>query len=181
MNRSQTIFLILRYLFLVVLAFNLQFIYKIFTFLTVYPIFYLLFVIDNSTFLIGNIISYKGISAAIIPACVAGAAYFLLLILNFTTPMNKKTRAKSLAFLLLSFLVLNIARIIFFINLAVFSTTYFDAAHLFFWYAGSTILVVILWFANVRLFKIKSIPFFTDAKNIFRDARQKTQREFFAH
>jgi hypothetical protein len=62
--------------------------------------------------LIGNVIFIKGYYAEIINACIAGAAYYFLLILNLSTPMEISKRIKSLVFMFLTFLIINILRII---------------------------------------------------------------------
>jgi len=141
--------------------------YTLFTPLTIYPSFYILNAAYGALFIAPNTIFFKGYFANIIPACVAGSAYFFLLVLNLTTPMTGKTRVKSLVFLLLSFLILNILRITIFSALVFQGYKYFEFAHLSTWYFGSTLMVVLLWFANVKLFKITSIPAYTDLKNLF--------------
>ena len=172
MKRGETYNLIIRYLILVLLGLFslLGLFYFIFTSLTVYPVFWIISIFDNGAkLLIGNLLFFKGVYAEISAACVAGAAYYLLLILNLTTPMNINKRIKSIVFLLLIFLLLNIARILFFAGLLVSGSQYFDATHTLVWYFGSTILVVLVWFINVLYFKIKAIPIYTDIKNIFSD------------
>jgi exosortase/archaeosortase family protein len=164
-----------RYLILLLLgAFQLSLFYAIFTPLTVFPVFWVLSLIDSGAELLaGNVYYFDGIYIEIIPACVAGAAYYLLLILNLTTPMDSKQRTKSVLFLLLSFLFLNVLRIIIFSNLAASGSEYFDIAHNMVWYFGSTVMVVMVWFVNVWLFKIREIPVYSDIKNIFRDITGK--------
>ncbi len=180
MNKKELIGFISRYLIALLLGlFGINLIYLIFNPLTSYPAlwilkpFYpLLRLEDNSL-----ILNIKSV-AAIIPACIAGAAYYLLIALNLATPMNIKTRTKSLSFLILSFLFLNIIRFAIFTGLFFEGYKYFDMAHEAVWYFGSTILVVILWFANVALFKIKGIPACTDLKNLLKDInhKRKTRR-----
>lgn len=149
---------------------NLIIFYVIFTPLTVYPVSWIAQLIDsNSVLLQGNTIFFLGEYAQIVDACVAGAAYYLLLILNLSTPMKLKKRLKSLGFLLLVFLGLNIARIDIFLVLLGRGFEYFDYTHRFVWYFGSTIMVVILWFINVWTFRIKEIPVYTDVKKIIED------------
>jgi exosortase/archaeosortase family protein len=172
METKDAFFLLLRYLVLVILGIGLYFelFYKVFTPLTVWPIYGVLSLIfSNANLLPGDLLFFGGQYAQIIPACVAGAAYFLLLILNLTTPMDWKQRLKSIPFLLVSFLVLNVVRILIFAGLLVSGWQYFDEAHTLVWYFGSTILVVLLWFLNVWLFKIKEIPVYSDFKEIFQD------------
>ena len=128
--------------------------------------------IYGATLLPGNVIFFEGLYASIIPACVAGAAYYLLLILNLTTPMDSKTRINSIFFLLGVFFLLNILRIIFFAFLLVKGYQYFSLTHELTWYFGSTILVILIWFTNISIFKIKKIPIYTDVRNILRDMRK---------
>lgn len=179
MNKKEMINLIVRYFLLVILALpGLYIFYAIFTPLTVYPSYYLIKLIYNSNAILlpNNIIFVQEHLINIIPACIAGSAYYLLLILNLSTPMQMQKRIKSLLFLFLSFLILNIARITLFAILFVAGFQYFDFAHKFVWYFGSIALVVILWFANIKIFKIKEIPVFTDMKKIFKDAKHQKKR-----
>ncbi|MGV8142872.1 MAG: pacearchaeosortase [Candidatus Pacearchaeota archaeon] len=183
---------ILRYSILLILGLGgLFIIYLVVTPLTVYPVFAFIkaqygaslissgptnicdIATNNLPFLtsiacVKTTIIFKGYYASIIPACIAGSAYYLLLILNLTTPMGRKQRVKSILFTLLSFFVLNIIRIIIFANIyANKGFDFFAIAHTATWYFGSTILVLLIWFSNVFLFKIHNIPVYTDIKNLF--------------
>ncbi|MBS3083518.1 pacearchaeosortase [Candidatus Pacearchaeota archaeon] len=196
---KNTIFsLVLRYLLLLILGLgNLFIFYLIFTPLTIYSVFGLISRFYDVVILIGNptqacdiainflpflksiacmntTIFFKGYFASIIPACIAGSAYYLLLILNLSTPMSKKQRIKSILFLMSSFLFLNILRIFGFALLyANKGLELFNIAHIAFWYFGSTILIILLWFTNVMLFNIKNIPIYTDFKMILNQIRGK--------
>jgi len=197
MNKDWNSILI-RYISLLVLGLgNLFIFYLIFTPLTIYPVLDLISQFYNTTLLRGNptqacdiaanffsflkniacmntTIFFKGYFASIIPACIAGSAYYLLLILNLSTPMSKKQRLKSIFFIMSSFLFLNILRIFGFALLyANKGFELFNIAHVAFWYFGSTILVIIIWFANVFLFNIKSIPIYSDFKFIINQIRGK--------
>jgi len=177
MNKKEVFFLLSRYVILIILAIpNLFIFYFIFTPLTVYPTFYLLSIIDPTSYIVegtSNVIFFKGYFASIIPACVAGAAYYLLLILNLTTPMTIKKRIWSITYLLGAFLILNLIRIFVFAMLLFKGYQYFDLTHKATWYFGSTVLVIIIWFSNVLIFKIKNIPIYTDLKHIFQEIRAK--------
>ena len=169
MRKKEVINLLIRYGILILLGLgNLFLFYSVFTFLTVYPVYLLLNLIYGADIINGSIIFFNNIYANIIPACVAGSAYYLLFILNLTTPMNLDKRVRSLVFLFFSFLVLNIIRIFVFAILFSSGFAYFDFAHKAVWYFGSTIMVVGLWFFNVKLFKIKEIPIYSDFRNIFK-------------
>jgi len=160
--------LFFRYLLLIIIGLPGPYLfYLIFTPLTVYPVYTILKLVYSSAFLEGNLIVFNNYSISLIPACIAGAAYYLLLILNLATPMNFKVRIKSLSFMFLSFLFLNILRIIAFSALFIGGFELFDIAHKTTWYLGSTALVVLIWFSSVCLFKIRTIPAYTDFKTLF--------------
>ena len=173
MKHKEAFYLILRYLILIILPLgNLFIFYYIFTPLTIYPVLKVFNYLYEAVLLEGNIIFFKGYYAEIISACVAGSAYYLLLILNLTTPINLKTRIKSIIFLMLSFYILNILRIIIFGVLLFKGYEYFDLTHKLTWYFGSTLLVILIWFVNIYLFKIKEIPVVSDAKRVINDIKR---------
>jgi len=163
----------IRYIILVLLALgNLYLFYQIFTPLTIYPSLWVLKLFYNA-YIQGNILTANNIQISLIQACIAGAAYYLLCILNLTTPIPLKTRIKSLCFLLFSFLILNILRIVVFTTLFINNYRYFNFTHELFWYFGSTILVLFIWFVNTMFFKIKEIPIYSDFKDIIKLLREK--------
>jgi exosortase/archaeosortase family protein len=171
MESNEAKWLAGRYLALVVFGVGLGVFYFIFSPLTVYPVYWILKLLDGSTRLFeGNMIFFRGEYLEIVEACVAGAAYYLMSILNLSTPMSLSKRWKSVLFLLGSFLILNIFRIVFFGLLLTWGFEYFDLAHKMTWYFGSTVLVVMIWFANVWIFKIENIPIYSDARDLFVDA-----------
>ncbi len=104
----------------------------------------------------------------LIPACIAGSAYFLLTLLNLTTPMNQEKRIYSLAYLYAGFLTLNIIRISVFSLIFVSGAPFFDFLHLGTWYVGSTVFVVGLWFSQKYVFKISDIPVYTDLQRLIK-------------
>lgn len=174
MERRDVLSIVIRYAVLILLGlFNLWLFYALFTPLTVYPVFWILSLFDSASVLLeGNLIFFKGNYLSITSACVAGAAYYLLVILNLSTPMEIKRRIKSVGFLLLGFLVLNMIRILVFSALFISGYESFDLAHKMAWYFGSTILVVLLWFGNVWLFRIKNIPVYSDVNGLIGDVRR---------
>ncbi len=176
MEYREVLHLLARYLILLILPFSgLYLFYLIFTPLTIYPVFFVIKLWYHNAVLLGtNTIFFKGYYAKIIAACIAGAAYYLLVILNLTTPMPFAKRFKSLAFILISFLILNIVRILVFARLFDIGFNYFDLTHQLTWYFGSTIMVVAIWFTNVFLFQIKEIPLYTDIVSIVQDIRSKS-------
>src|SRR3989344_6720214 len=85
----------IRYLALVFVAFpNLWIFYFIFTPLTVYPTYFLLNLFFDASLISEAVIMIgQRVPIEIIDACVAGSAYYFLLILNLTTGKIKiKTR-----------------------------------------------------------------------------------------
>ena len=157
-------FVLLRYLFILLLGIgNLFLIYLIFTPLTIYPVYHILNLFYDIT-LLNNSIILGNQQIDIINACIAGSAYFLLFILNFSTPMKPKQRIYSLIYSLFLLLVLNILRIII-LSILLFNNlnpNLFEFTHKLFWYGLSTIFVIAIWFSEVKLFKIKDIPIYSD-------------------
>ncbi len=156
-----------RYIILIFLAFkDLWIFYFIFTHLTIYPVLFLLNLFSNA-YLSGNAIIFNNSSIKLVEACIAGAAYYLLTILNLTTPMNIKKRVLSLIFSFVSFLIINILRIFVFSILFSASFSLFSSIHLFFWYVLSSIIVFLIWLLEIKIFKIKEIPVYSDLKLIY--------------
>lgn len=170
MNKIINIFI--RYLFLVLIAIpDLYLFYLIFTPLTVYPSYFLLNLFFD-VYLAGSTIVIAKLNVIdIIPACIAGSAYYLLVILNLSIPDIKlKKRIKMITFGFTLLLILNILRIF---SLSIMFTTgspLFDITHKIFWYFLSILFVVAIWFAEVKAFKIKQIPVYTDLKFLKKKA-----------
>ena len=171
-NSKKTWSLLLRYSILLVLAISLPLFYKILTPLTVYSTagllkpFYQVLVSGDIIFVSNNLIQ-------IIPACVAGSAYLLLLIFNLSVSMKAKQRIYSILFSVSILFILNILRIFFLTILFVNNFKFFDFTHKFFWYVLSTIFVVGIWFLTVYLFKIKQIPAYSDIKYLIKNIKKK--------
>jgi hypothetical protein len=167
-NENYFVDLALRYFILLFLGTFMFIIYEIFTPLTLHLSYWGLSLFGNSEIIGEKLILFNEIRIELVSACVAGAAYYLLLVLNLTTPMRFTKRMKSVLFLLGSFLIINVIRIVVFSNLAYISFSYFDITHLAVWYLGSTIFVVGIWFFGIWLFKIKEIPVYSDVKKIYK-------------
>ena len=171
--KSKSFKIFLRYLILLGFMFTLPIIYKIFTPLTIYPTAFLLkllytiqtqgdlIIINNATFI------------RIIPACVAGSAYLLLLIINLTVPMSLKKRINTLLVSFLILLGLNILRIFLLSILYYNSTPYFNFTHKLFWYGLSTVFVIAIWFYAAKRFAIKAIPVYSDFKALMKGIKKK--------
>ena len=165
-NKSDKnkIVILIRYIILLAIVFALPFIYNIVKPLTIIPSLYLLDLFYGVQQFNDYIIINTTTFIEMIPACIAGSAYLLLLILNLSTPLNIKRRIFSIIFSLLVLLILNILRIV------VFSIWYhekillFDFTHKLTWYVLSTLFVVVIWLAAIKIFSVKEIPFYTDIK-----------------
>ncbi len=167
--------MISRYLILILTALpNLWIFYFIFTPLTVYPVYFLTKLFFDAS-LFGNIVFIgRSVQIELIRACIAGAAYYLLFIFNMSIPNIKlKKRIMMIAFAFLSFLVLNILRIISLILIYMKSNPLFNLTHEIFWYALGTIFVVGIWFIEVKIFNIKEIPAYSDIKFLIAKIRRR--------
>lgn len=172
MNKDNKQFLkiITRYLILLLVAVpNFWLFYAIFTPLTVYFV-HLSLSIFFDTLLTGNVIILDNrIPIEIIPACVAGSAYYLLLILNLSIAKIKlKDRIKMISLSFLIFLLINVLRIFILSVMLLSNFNLFLITHKIFWYVMSTVFVVGIWFFEVKLFKIKEIPFYSDLKFLYQ-------------
>jgi exosortase/archaeosortase family protein len=172
LNYIYSIFI--RYLILIITALpSFWIFYFIFTPLTLYPSYFILSlffktVLSGNTIFLGNYLT----PIEIVDACVAGSAYYLLLILNLSIPNIKFTRRiKMLCFAFVSFLIVNILRIVLLSAILVLKPNIFDISHKLSWYLGSIILVVGIWFLEVKMFKIKEIPFYSDIKSVLKNIK----------
>jgi len=175
MRKNSKLFsdILIRYLILLVVAIpSLWIFYAIFTPLTTYPVFYILDLLFDAS-LKGNVIHIMDkFSIEIIGACVAGSAYYLLLILSLSIQKIKlKTRLKIIASSFLIFLIINILRIVALSAIYVYQFSWFDVAHQLFWYVGSIIIVLLIWFAEIKWYKIKDIPFYSDLKFLYKQLK----------
>jgi exosortase/archaeosortase family protein len=161
MNKLLNLFLRYILIFLVGLG-NLFIFYKIFTPLTIKTTGFFLNLASKAV-IIENTIIFKTLIIEMIPACIAGAAYYFLFILIFSTPDIKfLKRILILVFSLILFFILNTSRILILIFLK--NNAYFTALHTILWYAFSTVFVILIWLLCVKIFKIKKIPVYSDIK-----------------
>ena len=163
--------ILIRYLILLGLMFSLPLIYKILTPLTIYPTIFLLKLFYQVSYLNSMIILNSKTIIYIIPACIAGSAYLLLLILNLSLPMSLKKRIRTILFSLTLLLSLNILRIFSLTILYDNSFRFFDITHKLFWYGLSTLFVILIWFYTVKKFNIKEIPIYTDIKYLSKKSK----------
>ncbi len=170
MKKKNILHIFIRYSILVLFGIFLPFFYKIFSLLTTWPIYFLLSIFYNVSFT-ENALQVLGARIEIIDACVAGSAYYLLLILNLTTNMEAKQRLYSLIFSVFSLFIFNLLRIFSLSILYIENFAFFDFTHKLFWYILSTIFVVGIWFLTVKIFKIDEIPIYSDIKSLYKSRR----------
>jgi len=162
MKKPNAYQIFFRYIILLLLGLgNLYIFYTVFTPLTIHPVNFILSLYYQTT-LQDISITIGSHTIQIIEACVAGAAFYLLTILNLATPMAPRKRFYSLIFSFTLLLGLNIARIVFLTVLFVNNSGAFDFTHKFLWYGLSTVFVVGIWFLTVYQFKITQIPLYSD-------------------
>ncbi len=164
--------ILIRYIITLILGVFLFVFYIILTPTTIYPVYWLLSLFYDVV-LAGNSLIIQTATITLIPACIAGSAYYLLLILNLLTPMKLETRIKGIVFSFLALLVLNIARITLFSSLFATGFKYFDLTHLFFWYVLSIIFVFLIWIAEIKIYKIKDTPICTDIRYLLSLRKNK--------
>ncbi len=167
--KRDTFDAIIRYLILLIVAIpNLYLFYLIISPITIYAVYFILDLFYQVS-LSGNILFVNSLSIELINSCIAGSAYYLLLIFNLSIPKIKIKERLIMIFFSFSLLYLiNVFRIIFLTILALSNYSFFDITHKIFWYSLSILFVVGIWFLEVKLFKIKSIPFYSDVSYIYK-------------
>ncbi len=169
-SNKLTLWLLARYLAILLLSINgLFIIYYVMSPITYYfSLYSLSFFGIVSGFFLERLIVFNNVNIVLVNACIAGAAYYLLIFLNLSTPMSIKKRAKSLAFSILFLLFINVLRITIFSLLVTNGSNYFDSLHLFTWYFLSIITVVGTWFLTIKIFGIREVPVYDDIRTIVR-------------
>ena len=173
--KSKVINFSIRYLILILVAIpGLNLFYYVFSPLTIYPSYFLFNLVFDAS-LYNNLILINSNSVIeIIPSCVMGSAYYLLLILNLSVPNIKL--GKRLFMILSSFLtllIINVLRIFLLGTLYTSNSPWSDPLHVFFWYFLSIIFVLGIWFVQTKIFRIKEIPFYSDIKFIYSNTKSK--------
>ena len=178
MNKSENkvLNLFTRYLLIALLGIgNLFIFYFIFTKPTVLASNFLLKLV-SPTQLFGNSILFKQTLITLIPACIAGSAYYLLTILALALPnMKIKRRLSLLAFLFSTLFIFNVLRI--FVLSLINKINLFNTIHLLTWYFVTTAFVIALWFLAVNIFEIKEIPVYSDVKYLYSKTKSKKTKK----
>lgn len=167
-TKKELLSILLRYSILVFLSiFGVTIFYFIFKPLTLYSSFFLFKLFYDVSIVQSNTIRFSNylLDLQIIGACVAGSAYYLLMILNLSTPNIKiKKRLSMLGISIAAFLIANVLRIFWVGVLFANGSKYAVLVHEVFWYFGSIFLLIIIWFIEVKKFNVKDIPFYSDIR-----------------
>lgn len=166
--------LIIRILFILLIAiFNLKIFYFLFSKITFYLTYFTLFF--YKPVISGNNLVINSEVLNFVPACVAGSAYFLLVLLILLTK-DITFKKRIYMFLLGSLLILiaNLIRldilIIIFIS---YSKEVFSTLHMFFWKILSSIYVALVWIFLVYKFRIKKIPIYSDILYLTKSLKRR--------
>mgnify|MGYP003734933157 CR=1 FL=1 len=161
--------IILRLAFAILFVNLYGFFHKIIFPLTAYPAYFFIKLgypanmINDAIFIGGNMVN-------IIPACVAGMAYSLLLFLIlFTRGISLNESFKMFfigAGLILAMNILRIDLLIFI--LMEFGSDLFEKTHMIFWNFVSGVYVAIVWIYLVKKFKVENIPLISDIKELYK-------------
>ena len=121
-------------------------------------------VIKENTFLINDL------TLEFVPACVAVAAYILIsLLILLTKDIKPKVLIKMFVIGFFLILIANLIRIeIMIFVLIEYGNNLFKTLDLFFWKVLSTVYIVFVWILLTRLFKIKTIPVYSDVKYLIK-------------
>ena len=137
---------------------------------TIHALVGLLKIFYNEIILEGAYIYVNGQGFEITTTCVMGIIYWLLFILVFATAgLKVEKRFCVLAFAWLSVFIFNIMRMLFLVSIA--QKPYFNGVHWLFENVIAIILVILVWTATIRLFKIKTVPFYSDLKVLKQELR----------
>lgn len=122
------------------------------------------------TILQANLLTVNGELVALVPACIAAGAYLLLALLILFTKDMGFFRGITMFFAgSLMILIGNLIRILALISLLVTQhVNYFDTLHLLSWKVLSSIYVVAVWIFLCKVYKITTIPLYSDLREVFK-------------
>jgi exosortase/archaeosortase family protein len=165
----------------ILLLFPIAIFYNVFLPLTIWPVYLLLKLLDFNAIISSNMIMLDNLPLLFISACIAPYAYYLMLaLIMLTKDILPLTRIKMLLLASLLILSANVARIILLIYiLSAFGNDAFQTVHIALWFFISTLYIAILWLLLAYIFKIKSIPVYSDFKFLLAKSflRKKPRKE----
>jgi hypothetical protein len=152
--------LFIRYIIILLAGLGLPIFYRVLKPLNIKALYFILSIFSEVSML-GELISIKGVLIELIPACLAGSAFYLLFILTLSVPeIRPFKQVKIIIFSFIVLFLLNLIRIL--ILLLLLENPYFGVVHWILWHIISTLFVVGIWIASVKVYKIKSIPVYSD-------------------
>lgn len=165
--------ILIRYVLAGLSLFSIPLFYLIFKPLTVWLVWFFLGIFYPVS-INGNFLIFNQASVEIIDACIAGSAYFLLLILNLLTREIKILKRISIfLFCFLSLFLLNVIRLLILIPLFLNNSVWFDLTHKIFWFGLSVVFVALIWFLAIRIFRISKVPVYSDVAFIWSKMKNK--------
>ncbi|MBI2670490.1 pacearchaeosortase [Candidatus Woesearchaeota archaeon] len=117
----------------------------------------------------------NGIDLEFVRACIATSAYYLLALLILTTKgIGIKNSVKMFLIGSLLIFVMNVLRVTLLILVVInLGLDWFNLIHMTFWYILSSVYVFLVWLFLIKLYKIKNIPIYSDAKYLIASLRVK--------
>lgn len=135
---------------------------------------------EPGSFSVSYAISILGGEATIniVKYCVTASAYYLLALFCIIT-WNITLWKRFLIFLIGSALIfgMNLARIVILIVTLLSNEEAFQAAHFALNFLLSVVYVVLVWFLLSVLFKVKTVPFYSDIKFLTQEMFKKKSRK----
>jgi len=121
-----------------------------------------------------NYLLINNVKLIFVPACIAASAYLLLgLLILLTKDIKFQTSIKIFIIGSLAILIANLIRIfILIIILISYNFNTFQNLHLFFWKILSSIYVALIWILLTKYYNIKTIPIYSDLKEILKSINQ---------
>lgn len=147
--------------------------YIIFTPLTLHWSYFFFNIFVPESALVGTKLLTFTNSFDFVPACTAASAYMLLAFLVLLTKdIRPVERLKMFVYGSLAILAFNLVRIELLLFFFFKFNQAYPAVHLFFWKFMSTVFVVAVWLILAKIYKIKSIPIYSDLKYILRQIKR---------
>lgn len=164
-EREKDLFgLVARYLLITASIFTIPIFYTILKPATVWFLSFILKLFYNIS-VQGNFLFFPSFNASIeiINACVAGSAFFLLLILNLSTrKIGILKRIFLFVFESILLFLFNVVRLLIIVPLYLNGSSSFQIVHQIFWYGLSLLLIILIWLFGAWVFRIREVPVYSD-------------------
>lgn len=165
-QKNKILFIFLRYLLIILLILSSSWIYEIFNYPTLRLTYFSLNLFDDIITISPNIFLFDGNYIELTSSCISPYAYLLFFILILSC---SNISLKKIIFLFITcsitFLLINVSRSV--LLAILINNQLFSLVHYFLWHFLSTIIVILIWFFYSYLFKIKSVPFYSDLNYLY--------------